>query len=391
MPAAQVEVQLGEKGPGVVGAADGPEFVVEQAGPARSQEGVEPLQVRRIGDPPGRLLRFDGRLLVVSQEEERPVAREGASHGRAELAPSEIRFPASSSCGVLRRNLVPLAEVVARAGEIVGARFGDDVDETTGRPAELRGGSLVHDDQLADGVLVEGERGTLSAALFPEEGVVEVGAVHDEVVEDAALAVDVQFVAVRSLGDGRPRGEQRQIHEVAAVAGHRIHDVFPEALGAGEVRGLDRRGQLAEDRDRFGGHDAEIEVEVEHLPHPQDRALDALGPEPAGGGDGQVVGSGSQQVADELPFARCFDGGDEIGAPVLDHDGRVRHRVAERVADLSADDAGRRPRLCGEVRGVEAAEGQRQEKAHQRAEPALERLPFSPGRVTHKAILRLTR
>ena len=391
MPAAQVEVQLGEQGPGVVGAADRPEFVVEQAGPARCQEGVEPLQVRRIRDPAGRLLRFDGGLLVVGQEEERPVAREGASQSRAELAPSEIGFPASSGCGVLRRNLVPLAEVVAGAGEIVGARFGDDVDETTGRPAELRGGSLVHDDQLPDGVLVEGERGTLSAALFPEEGVVEVGAVHDEVVEDAALSVDVQFVAVRPLGDGRPRGEQRQIHEVAAVARHRIHDVFAEALGAGEIRGLDRRGQLAEDRDRFGGHDAEIEVEVEHLPHPQDRALDALGPEPAGGGDGQVVGPGRQQVADELSLARCFDGGDEIGAPVLDHDGRVRHRVAERIADFSADDAGRRPGLGGEVRRVEAAEGRGQEKARQRADPAPERLPFLPIHETHRAILRLTR
>ena len=345
---------------GVVGAADRPEFVVEQAGPARCQEGVEPLQVRRVRDPPGRLLRFDGRLLVVGQEEERPVAREGASQSRAELAPSEIGFPASSRCGVLRRNLVPLAEVVAGAGEIVGARFGDDVDETTGRPAELRGGSLVHDDQLPDGVLVEGERGTLSAALFPEEGVVEVGAVHDEVVEDAALPVDVQFVAVRSLGDGRPGGEQRQVHEVAAVARHRIHHLFPEALGTREVRGLDRGRQFAEDRDRFRRHDAEVQVEVEHLPHPQDRALDALGAEPGGGGDGEVVGARRQQAAGELPVGRRFDGGDEIGAPVLDQDHRARDRVAQRVADLSADDAGGGPRLRGKVRRVKADEGQRE-------------------------------
>ena len=141
----------------------------------------------------------------------------------------------------------------------------------------------------------------------------------------------------------------------------------------------------------FGGHDAEIEVEVEHLPHPQDRALDALGPEPAGGGDRQVVGPRRQQAAGELALTRRFDGGDEIGAPVLDHDGRVRHRVAERIADFSADDAGRRPGLGGEVRGVEAAEGRGQEKARQRADPAPERLPFLPIHETHRAILRLTR
>ena len=360
MPAAQVEVQLGEQRPGIVGAADRPEFVIEEARPAGLEECVEPFQVRQVGDPAGRLFGFDGRLLVVGEEEERPVAREGAAQGGADLVPPEIRFPASSFCGVLRRDLVPLAEVVARAGEVVGPRLGDDADEAARRAAELGGGSLVHDDQLADGVLVERERGTLSAALFPEEGVVEVGAVHDEVVEDAALSVDVQFVAVRPLGDGRPGREQRQVHEVAAVARHRIHHLFPEPLGAREVRGFDRGRQLAEDRDRFRGHDAEVQVEVEHLPHPQDRPLDALGPEPARRGDGEVVGARRQQTADELPVGRRFDAGDEIGAAVLDQDHRVRHRVAERVADLSADDAGGGPRLSGDVRGVKADEGQRE-------------------------------
>ena len=249
---------------------------------------------------------------------------------------------------------------MARAGEVVGPRLGDDADEAARRAAELGGGSLVHDDQLADGVLVERERGALSAALFPEEGIVEVGAVHDEVVEDAALPVDVQFVAVRSLGDGRPGGEERQIHEVAAVARHRIHHLFPEPLGAREIRGFDRRRQLAEDGDRFRRHDAEVEVEVEHLPHPQDRALDALRAEPAGGGDGEVVGARRQQTADELPVGRRFDGGDEIGAPVLDQDYRARDRVGQRVADFPADDARGGPRLSGDVRGVEADEGQRE-------------------------------
>ena len=360
MPAAQVQVQLGEQRPGVVGAADRPEFVIEEARPAGLEECVEPFQVRRVRDPAGRLFGFGGRLLVVGQEEEGPVAREGAAQGGADLVPPEIRFPASPLRGVLGRDLVPLAEVVARAGEVVGARLGDDADEAARRPAELGGGSLVHDDQLADGVLVERERGALSAALFPEEGVVEVGPVHDEVVEDAALSVDVQFVAVRSLGDGRPRGEERQIHEVAAVARHCIHHLFAETLGAREVRGLDRGRQLAEDRDRFRRHDAEVQVEVEHLPHPQDRTLDALRAEPARRGDGQVVGARRQQAADELPVGRRFDGGDEIGAPVLDQDHRARDRVAQRVADLSADDARGGPRLGGDVRGVKADEGQRE-------------------------------
>ena len=386
MAAAQVEVQLGEQRTRVVGAADGPELVLEEARPARVEEGVQPLQVRRVRDAAGGLLRLGGGLLVVGEEEERPVADERAAEGGPELVPPEIGLPAAAVRGVLGGDLVPLAEVVGGTGQLVGARLGDDVDESAGRAAELRGGALVHDDQFADRVLVEGERRALAAALLAEERVVEVGPVHDEVVEDAPLAVDVQLVAVGPLGDRGAGGQEGQVHEVAAVARHRVHHFLPEALGAGEVGRLDGRRQLAEDRHRFLGHDPEVQVEVQHLPHPQNRALDPLGPEPPGGGDGQVVGPRRQEAADESAGIRGLDGRHQVGVPVLDQDDGPRHRVPQRIAYLAADDAGGGPRLRGKVRRVEADERQRQEPRNPGTErPRLPLLP--PGGETHAGIL----
>ena len=389
VPAAQVEIQLGEQRAGVVGAADGPELVLEEPRPAGAQERVQPLEVRGVRDPADGLLRLGGRLLVVGEEEERPVADERAADGGPELVPPEIGLPAPPVRGVLGRDLVPLAEVVGGAGQFVGARPGDHVDEPPGRAAELGGGALVHDHQLADRVLVEGERRPLAAALLAEERVVEVGPVHDEVVEDAALAVDVQLVAVGSLGDGRAGRQQRQVHEVAAVARHRVHDFLPQALGAGEVGGLDRGGQLAEDGDRLRGHQLEIEMEVQHLPHPQDRALDAFGAEPAGRGDGQVVGSGRQQAADEAAGTRGLDGGHQVGVPVLDEDDGAGNRGPQRIAHLAPDDAGGGAGLGGEVRGVEEGERQRQEPGSPRTERP--RLLLLRGCETHGGILGRTR
>lgn len=61
-------------------------------------------------------------------------------------------------------------------------------------------------------------------------------------------------------------------------------------------------------------------MEVQHLPHPEERSLDALGPEPAGGGHGQVIDPRRQQAANEAAEFRGLDRGHEIGVPVLDED-----------------------------------------------------------------------
>ena len=82
---------------------------------------------------------------------------------------------------------------------------------------ELGVGALGHHHHLLDRVQVEGEGRALAAALLAEERVVEVGAVHGDVVGDALLAVDGQLVAVGALHDGHAGRELREVEEVAAV------------------------------------------------------------------------------------------------------------------------------------------------------------------------------
>ncbi len=239
MPGVEVQVDLGEQGPRVVGAADGPELVVEQPGPACLQEALEPRQVLRADDAPGLLLGLGGLLLVIGQKEEGAVAHERAAEGGAGLVAAEVGLAAAARRPVGGRDLVPLPEPVGRTVQVVAARLGDHVDEPAGRAAELGRGALVHHHQVLDGVLVEGERGPLAAALLAEEGIVEVGPVDDEVVEDAALAGDVQLVAVRPLRDRRAGRQQRQVQEVAAVAREALDHVLGDALRARDVGGVD--------------------------------------------------------------------------------------------------------------------------------------------------------
>ena len=372
MPAVEVEVELGEQRPRVVGAPDRPELVLEQPRPARLQEAVEPLQVRRVHDVARRLLGLVRHLLVVGQEEESPVAHEGTSQRGAGLIAAEVGLPASPCGRKRRRDLVPLAEVVRRAAQVVGPRLRDHVDEPAGRAAELGGRPLVHHHEVLDGVLVEREGGPLPAPLLAEERIVEVRPVDDEVVEDAALAADVQLVAVRSLRDRRAGGEQGQVQVVAAVARQAVDHVLLDALRAGHVSGVDHARRFADDGHRLGRHDAQLDGQVEHPSDPQNRTFDALGAEPGGcRRHGQVVGARREQSADEGARRTCLDRRQQIGVAVLDNDHRSRHGVARRIADGAADDAGGSPGLRQETWRVQA--GQRRQQ--NRGDPTADVVP----------------
>ena len=144
VPAAQVEVELGEQRPGVVGA---PEWAPNSSSKSPGQRVLRNASSRSrfagFTTPPGGLLRLGGRLLVVGQEEEGPVAHQGSAERGAELVPPEVGLSAAPVRGVLGGDLVPLAEVVGGAGQLVGAGLGDDVDESppSGRTPRGRPGS----------------------------------------------------------------------------------------------------------------------------------------------------------------------------------------------------------------------------------------------------------
>ena len=352
VPGVEGDVDLGEERPRVVGAADGPELVVEEARPARLQERLEPGQLGRARDAALRLPGLGRRLLVVGEEVERAVAHEGAAEGAACLVAPEVGLAAAALGRVGGRDLVPLPEVVGRPARVVRPRLRDHVDEAPGRAAELGRRALVHHHDLLDRVLVEGERGPLAAPLLAEERVVEVGPVDDDVVEDAALAGDVEDVAVRPLRYRRPRRQQGEVEVVAAVAGEPVYHLLGHPLRARHVGRRNQQRAVRRHRHRLRRHHPQIDREVEGLAHPQRRALDALDAVPAVGRHREVVGARRQERPHERAGRRRLDDGLQVGLPVQDDDHRAGHGLTERIADHAADDAGGRARLGRRERRV---------------------------------------
>ena len=239
---------------------------------------------------------------------------------RAELLPKRCREPRSS--------LPP-----------------DLVMTLTKPPLERPNSALApcgHHDHLLHGVEIEGEGRALAAALLAEEGVVEVGPVHGDVVVNAPLPGDAQLVAVRSLDDGSPRGQQRQVEEVAAVVGQVPHRLLGQARGRpapGDVhrgrRGLDNDLlHLREERNR----------QLHRLPHPHLHPGPAH-PAPPGGPHGHVVGTKGQKGRGEEPEVRRGEAA-LVGGPGLpEGDLGPGHGVAELIPDKPPYHPGRRLRL----------------------------------------------
>ena len=220
-----------------------------------------------------------------------------------------------------------------RPREVVGARAGDDVHESARRTPKLGGGALVHHHHLLYRVLIEREGGSLSAPLFAEKGVVEVGPIDNEVVEDAALAADVELVAVGALRDGDAGGKQGEVEEIAAIRGQAVHDLLREALRAGYVLGVEEDVALPGHGDAFELDRREPQREQERLADPQHQPLPAVGPEPVGRGRGHVVGAEREQGAGKRALAGRLHRGAEPGLPVFNDDHGPRDGRAGRIAD----------------------------------------------------------
>src|SRR4029450_8275662 len=103
--------------------------------------------------------------------------------------------------------------------EFFRARFGDDVDGATAAPAEFRARAGGDDLELLDGLHRDVNGRALAAGLFAEEPVVGVAAVEADVVEDPALPVEIDLVAVRPLRDTHAGSEGQEVFEFAAQYG----------------------------------------------------------------------------------------------------------------------------------------------------------------------------
>ena len=245
----------------------------------------------------------------------------------------------------VRGEAVVLAEVVGRAVKLVGAGLGDDVDEAAARPSEFRVGAVRHDDEVLHRVEIEREGRPLAAALLAEEGVVEVGAVHRDVVVDAALAAHADLVAVGALHDGHVRRESGVVEDVASVVRQsldRLHAQPGRALRLGHVhrRRLGGRRHLLE-LHRLG---RQREGQVDRLTEAQGHVgpLGRLEAECAGR---HRVGTDAQQCRDEDASLVGREHPLGVGLRIAERDGGARKRIAGGVRDDAADDAGGRLRL----------------------------------------------
>ena len=326
----QAEIHLGQKSTGVVGAVDGavvfPQRPVEPGVHKAPQAVVHPLDVTLPG--------VSQHLLVVRREEERLVPDQRATERGPEL-PLPEAGPAFRA--VVPRDFgerVVLAEEMRRSAQFVGARLGDDVDESAAGAPEFRVCSLGNHNDFRDGVQIEGEGGALTPALLAEEWVVEIGAVYRDIVVDAALSGNGQFVSVRSLHDAHAGSQERKVQKIAPVVGQVLYRLLGQAggrLGPGHVDGGP------------SGHNDELLHFNNHLDDQFDRLANPdLQPGLTGFGPSlrpyrHVVETERQQGrGEQTQFGRRKDS-PVIGTGLPENDGGASNGIVELIAHEPAD------------------------------------------------------
>ncbi len=308
-------VELAESHARVVGALDWPVLV----GAAQGGEGGHDARLDAVGvGLLGGL--FD--VEVAGEEEEELVAHERAAERGADLVSGRIKRRSLRAIRALgpRRQAVAGVVVVARAVKVVGARLGDDVDEARGGAAVLGVGPVGHDHDFGHRVEIESERGALASALLAEERIIEVRAVHRDVVLNAFLAVDRELVAVGPL-DGSDAGRQLgEIEEVVAVVGKVLDGPLVDARYPLDARGLDDRRFARDGHFLLDARELGLEREADRL---ADREIDAFAHEGRESlrRDRDAVGAGRQAQGAEAALAVGREGLFVVGRGVLD-----RHR-----------------------------------------------------------------
>src|SRR5215470_5095221 len=100
--------------------------------------------------------------------------------------------------------------------EGVCSGFRNNIDDAAGAAAEFGVGTAGGNLEFLHGFKRNVNRGALPAHLLAEEPIVVIAAVKADVVEDAALPVYVDLVAVRSLHDAHAGSQRKQILKLAA-------------------------------------------------------------------------------------------------------------------------------------------------------------------------------
>ena len=184
-------------------------------------------------DAAPRVVVHDGRHLrdplvlaqaLVAAEEERLVLDDGSAERAAELVPAEIRLLVIEV--VLPVEAVVPEELEHRAGEQVGARLGDDVEDAAAGAPVLRAHRVGDDAELLDGL--DAGHDAVRARGRVVQCVVVRGAVEREEVLARSGAGHGNLGALADIGPlhARPahddaRLQERELRHIAAVEWHR--------------------------------------------------------------------------------------------------------------------------------------------------------------------------
>src|SRR5207237_7620675 len=131
----------------------------------------------------------------------------------------------------IRREPFDALVMEQRAGDLIRARLGDDVDDASGGMAELGAGAGGDHLKLLDRLERDVDRRALPADLLAEEPVGVVAAVEADVVEDAALAGERDLVAVGALHDAHAGRQREEILELAPEDRRRLDRRFVQRAG----------------------------------------------------------------------------------------------------------------------------------------------------------------
>jgi len=202
-------------------------------------------------------------VLIESGEEENLVALDWTADGASDLLLAIVWLEGKKR---IRRAEGTVAEVVERGTvQVIGARFGDDIDDRAAGASLFSAVRIGGDAELLYDFGGELVGSAIASAGLREEGVVEVGAVDEGGVLESANAAEGEIAvgrggeAARILRDaGREQGE---VGEAAPVEGKIIYGAFVEKGGDRAGLGLDQGGRTGDSDILVGAGNGEVEFE----------------------------------------------------------------------------------------------------------------------------------
>ena len=261
-------------------------------------------------------------VLIESGEEEDFVFLERTADGASALLLAAVGLEGHKGIGGAESAVADVIE--AGAVPVIGAGFGDDVDDGAAGASQFGAVGIGGDAELLHDFVGELIRRAIEAAGLGEEGVVEVAAIDEEAVLESAKATEGEIAvgggseAARILRDaGR---EQHQIGEAAAVEREIGDGTFVDERGDGAGLGVDEL-RRAGDGDAFlRAGDGEVKFEFGGGADVDMKRRGDLRRHALSDGAGGVV-AGRQEIEREAAFGVGCGGVADAGGGVDGDDG----------------------------------------------------------------------